>query len=1217
MNSTTQISNGSTWQTQGTKDSSTMNTTKVKIGTTTYTVPILDSSLAYMTWQDTFENILDYEGLNKFLLKQGMAGAPDLTENRDGTGPTNGIDYKNNKQIKLALYLSTSTINKKYIKKEHNAQETWEVLADLMAQRSSTERLNLKSDLQDIKLDNCISMEDYINKKLEICEKLALAGDKTINDERKVEEIMHGLSNHLEYRSVYHNHNNTSQSVETFAAKLKEEYKVVIKNNLTSESAYQTKQQEQRNLNCFKCKKPGHFKRDCPSNGSSTQSNKKCMYCKKPGHWIQECQAQQKTSRRLTAKQIEGNEVMRLNEAATYIEEWALTLKQEQINIPKYKREKLNDSDLKRNNTWTMDSGATEHFTNDVNELKDVEEISLKISTAKNGADLIATKKGKVYLTENIYLKDVLYIPELNSKLLSLPRITDAGFTINITKENTFIKTKNNQVLLTGTRNGNLYYLDIPEKFIKLREPVKQNEKTETLVVPLALGKVIINKIKKENKKQEEKLVLKQLSLKEEITSKTCFKENFHKESKDKIKEKEGDFNTNYQYTKGKDKKEEATRKNKATKNNKGKINSEIKKQRLTKEIPENQSLNGGEENYNNNNSKTTALNNQDILKEEIKKFGNNNNEPINQYQDNEPVNYQEAISTNEKEQWREAIKEEINSLIKNETFKIEKLTTKPKQIDTKWVFKRKYKSDGDLERYKARCCIRGYLQTDGIDYDSTNITSPVLRTDSFRTLLAIIANKDLEAEQLDIKTAFQIPILDEIIYIKPPEGITLSNIHLKENEYLRLYKSLYGLKQASKMWYNHFRDTLINFGFEQLKRDPCIYRQNEITISIYVDDCIIAAPTTKEIKEIISKLKEIYDLTEQGELKFILGVNITRNRIMKTIKIDQEKYLDNIIKRFQLENSSGLNLPYFDIQPTNELADLKTYQSMAGSNNYASVISRPDITFTNNNLARYLQQPTINHLKGQKKLIRYLKGTKDLKLTINGDLTITAYADASLGDDTETKRSTSGIVIYLGNTPIIWKSKRQPTVALSTTEAELIAACQTCQEILWLKELLNEFKIKINLPIILYQDNKSTIKNIQQQKVNTRMKHLDIKYYFIKELVEEKIIKIDYIPTENNIANICTKGLSTQLHNKFVKKLNLKGSNENNNLKNLKFENFEKIKIQKLGKKDLNNSLDFDQGEVTGNRGDLNQRNTLRDEPEDMEEKGRNLQIKLEETNL
>ena len=131
-------SNGSSSLTQGTKDSST-NTTKVKIGTTTYTVPILDSSLAYMTWQDTFENILDYEGLNKFLIKQGLAGAPDLTEKGDGTGPSNGIDYKNNKQIKLALYLSTSTVNKKYIKKEHNAQETWEVLADLMAQQSSTE----------------------------------------------------------------------------------------------------------------------------------------------------------------------------------------------------------------------------------------------------------------------------------------------------------------------------------------------------------------------------------------------------------------------------------------------------------------------------------------------------------------------------------------------------------------------------------------------------------------------------------------------------------------------------------------------------------------------------------------------------------------------------------------------------------------------------------------------------------------------------------------------------------------------------------------------------------------------------------------------------------------------------------------------------------------------------------------------------------------------
>ena len=210
---------------------------------------------------------------------------------------------------------------------------------------------------------------------------------------------------------------------------------------------------------------------------------------------------------------------------------------------------------------------------------------------------------------------------------------------------------------------------------------------------------------------------------------------------------------------------------------------------------------------------------------------------------------------------------------------------------------------------------------------------------------------------------------------------------------------------------------------FKQCERDPCLYIRNKTLISIYVDDCIISAPTTKEIKQLINGLKEIYQLTEQGELKYILGVEIERNRNTKTIQINQTKYIKNIVKRFNMENSNSVNIPYFKAEETTELTNTKEYQSIIGSENYAAVISRPDISFTVNNLARSLYQPTDNNYKAAKKLLRYLNGTLELKLTINGQLQIQAYSDASLGDDEETKRSISGIVIYLGNTPIIWKS--------------------------------------------------------------------------------------------------------------------------------------------------------------------------------------------------
>ena len=506
-----------------------------------------------------------------------------------------------------------------------------------------------------------------------------------------------------------------------------------------------------------------------------------------------------------------------------------------------------------------------------------------------------------------------------------------------------------------------------------------------------------------------------------------------------------------------------------------------------------------------------------------------------------EPVTYEQAIKSNETKEWEEAIQEELKAFLDNDTFRIETLKEPPANLlETKWVFKRKFRSDATLERYKARCVVKGYMQVDGIDYDSAKVTSPVLRSDSLRVILAIIANQDLETEQIDIKTAFQVPILDETIYVKPPKGIH-KLLNIKDNQYLRLYKSLYGTKQASLLWHLHFTDTIIKLGFKASEWDPCVYIRGRAIITIYVDDNILAAPAKHELNEIIKYLEGIYTLTKLGPVSYILGVKITRNRTIKRINLSQMKYINSMAQRFSTLPEKQTVIPFHEPAQTKEKSNVEHYQQILGSTNYALTITRPDISFTNNYLARRLQAPTVTDTKSALKLISYLYTTKEYDLVIEGDLNITAYSDASLHDDLTTGRSTGGIVLFLGKSPVIWKSKRQATVALSSTEAELYSAVEATKEVIWLQNFLKELGFTVKTPTILYQDNKSTIITLTQPKINTRMKHINIRTHWIKEILEKNLITIKYIPTTENIADILTKGLAFKQHWKLMNNLNLK----------------------------------------------------------------------------
>lgn len=496
-----------------------------------------------------------------------------------------------------------------------------------------------------------------------------------------------------------------------------------------------------------------------------------------------------------------------------------------------------------------------------------------------------------------------------------------------------------------------------------------------------------------------------------------------------------------------------------------------------------------------------------------------------------EPQTYKEAIHCRNKDKWEKAINEELTSLQENSTWKLVELPDDKKAIGCKWVFKVKQDADTKLTKYKARLCAKGYNQREGIDYEET--FSPVIRYDSLRTLLALATKEDMEVKQFDVATAFLNGDLTEEIYMKQPEGYETENKDLV----CKLQKSLYGLKQASKCWNDKFKHFITIFGFEQLNADKCIfYTESDgeaVFLALYVDDGLIISKNITFMHTILEELDRKFKITVKP-LKYFVGVEIERNRKIKETFICQRSYIDRILRRFKMEDCKPKSVP---IPPgTILMCEDKTveqsacnkavpYREAIGSLMFLATTSRPDIMFAVNMVSRHVNNPQTHHWEAVKHILRYLKGTLKLGIRYSGNNTeLTVYSDADYAGDIETRHSTTGYVSVLCEGPITWSSQRQRCVSRSTTESEYIAASDAARETVWLRGLLAELKVPCIKPTILYVDNQSAIKLVQRKDSHKRTKHIDVRYHYIRELVESNQLMVEYIPSDKQLADIFTK---------------------------------------------------------------------------------------------
>lgn len=507
-----------------------------------------------------------------------------------------------------------------------------------------------------------------------------------------------------------------------------------------------------------------------------------------------------------------------------------------------------------------------------------------------------------------------------------------------------------------------------------------------------------------------------------------------------------------------------------------------------------------------------------------------------------DPQTIEEALSRPDSDKWRAAMKEEYSALIENKTWDLVDYTGDEKPLKCKWVFKTKKNAHGTVVKHKARLVIKGCSQKKGIDYEETY--SPVVRYTSIRYLLALAAEFDLDIDQLDAVTAFLQGDLTEKIFMIQPEGFSQSN------KLCRLKKSLYGLKQASRVWNLKLDECLkTKCDLSQSKTDPCIYYKFTdsiiIILAVYVDDMIILSNDKEAKVSLKNQLMSQFKMKDIGEARFVLGMQITRDRKNKKIWLDQELYIENIIKKYNMWDCNPIDTPVLlgeklskDMSPKTE-ADIEKmanvpYQEVVGSLLFAAQVSRPDISYAVNNVSRFTQNPGPLHWTAVKRIIRYLKGTLKYRLKFdcseNKTSEIVGYADADWASNPDDRRSVTGYVFLKNGTAISWATKRQATVALSTTESEYMAMSMAAQEALWLRRLSEEFQQCTNATVI-HVDNQGAQHLAQNGSYHARTKHIDVRHHFLKEKIAEKLLDLKYVSTDRQVADSLTKAVEKKKH--------------------------------------------------------------------------------------
>ena len=513
---------------------------------------------------------------------------------------------------------------------------------------------------------------------------------------------------------------------------------------------------------------------------------------------------------------------------------------------------------------------------------------------------------------------------------------------------------------------------------------------------------------------------------------------------------------------------------------------------------------------------------------------------------------YAEACKRLDWPKWNEAIQKELKSLEDSATYRLVERPPDLNVVDSRWVLKIKKNAAGEIDKYKAQLVARGFTQIYGVDYYETYAL--VARLVSFRLLMALAARNGWVLDAIDFDSAFLNSELDEeeVIYLEQPPGYATRD---RKGWVWRLLKALYGLKQGSKKWYDALHKAMDELGFTRSEADHGVFFKHvgkDIVISaVHVDDGVVTGNNVSLIKKFKVDMNAKYKLSDLGPVNSLLGIKVNRDLANRTIALSQLAYIEAIITKFNFDNLKACAMPMDPSAPLSksqspskleDIARMRNvpYREAVGSLMYAAMGTRPDIAFTTSTVAQYLENPGWKHWEAVKRIFRYLLGTKTLQLTYGGDERgLVRYVNAD-GASQDHRRAISGYVFMVDGGAVSWSSKKQELVTLSTTEAKYVAATHAAKEALWLRRLLIELFESIDTPTTLFSDSKSAIALAHDGHYHACTKHIDIRYHFIRYIIEVGTIKLVYCPTNDMTADTLTKALPSVKAKHFATALGL-----------------------------------------------------------------------------
>jgi hypothetical protein len=538
------------------------------------------------------------------------------------------------------------------------------------------------------------------------------------------------------------------------------------------------------------------------------------------------------------------------------------------------------------------------------------------------------------------------------------------------------------------------------------------------------------------------------------------------------------------------------------------------------------------------------------------------------------PTSMSLALSGKDAQHWKPAIDDELGNLESHQTWNIVDTPLPPeiKPITARMVLQEKLNADGKISRYKARLVAHGFKQVYGTHYNVAY--APLVTLATIRMMFTYAAIQDLEIEQMDVVGAFLESKLKEDVYITLPKGCISDekgkiaiDVNSKQLVTVKLNKSIYGLKQSAFEWYDNIRNTMIENGFQGTQHEAGLFykhfdeQRRILIVLVWVDDLSIIGikGDVEEFKKFISGR---YTMKDLGPISDYLGMKITRDRVNRTIQMDQSAYIGKFLHRFGMDQCHSAYTPMTDKyaeladvdENNDELADTKEYQEAIGSLNYAAICTRPDIAFAVGFLGRFASKPTKKQRMAVNRVFQYLKFTKNCKLSLGGSLSnpiehgIITYADASFAN--ENYKSTTGIMIFYEGSPVLWRSIKQRITAKSTADAEFTAIATGIDEALWLQRVHDDLRLNENemgKPILVYNDNEVAIRNCNLEIHQPLSRHVGIRHSWIANEVALNRVNITYIPTADMKADGMTKALGRILHEKMSHELRIRLRDKNN----------------------------------------------------------------------